>query len=224
MSRIAWSWLFALAGTAGLLAAQAPAAGPTIVPVEREPQHRPAFENDVIAVLDVRFQPGYTSLFHTHSNDNVSVRVETGPTRTDTLEAAGTTQTAAVGRLVFNSASPPYTHRVANVGEALIHILDIEILAKTPTRTAIVSDELAGHEVVVENARVRLSRITLAPGTSLPAHTHPRGRLEVHLRGNVPGAFIWRPPGSFAWREPGSFTAAATAGPAGGEWVEIEVK
>jgi quercetin dioxygenase-like cupin family protein len=224
MIRIAWGCLILLAGAGAVAVAQVPAPGPTIVPVEREPQHRPAFENDVIAVLDVRFPPGYTSLFHTHSNDNVSVRIETGPTRTDTLEATGTPQTAVVGRLVFNSASPPYTHRVANVGETLIHILDIEVLAKTPTRTAIVSDELAGHEVVVENARVRLSRVTLAPGTSLPAHTHPRGRLEVHLRGNVPGAFIWRAPGSFAWREPGAFTAAATVGSAGGEWVEIEVK
>jgi hypothetical protein len=87
---------------------------PMVVPVEREPQHHPVFSNAVLAVLEVRFPPGYVSLFHTHSNDNVSVRLETGPTRTDTLDSAGVEQTAPVGRVVFNSASPPYTHRVAN--------------------------------------------------------------------------------------------------------------
>ena len=179
---------------------------PIVVPVEREPQHHAVFSNAVFAVLDVRFPPGYVTLFHTHSNDNVSVRLETGPTRTDTLESAGVEQTALVGRLVFNSASPPYTHRVANVGTTPIRILDIEVLARTATPRAAVPDDLVGHEVVVENDRVRLCRMTLADGRSLGAHTHPRGFLEVVVRG--PGA------GTFAWREPGSTAPAAPLLPA----------
>lgn len=193
------------------------AQSPIIVPVEREPQHREVFRNAVLAVLDVRFPPGYTSLFHTHSNDNISVRIETGPTRIDTLDAQGTEQTALVGRVVFNSATPPYTHRVANLGRTLVRILDIEILASKPTPTALVADELAGHEVLVDNARVRISRIVLDTNQHLPNHTHPRGWLTASVRG-FPG------PGEFFWQEAGSQARPIEGGPAGTERVEIEVK
>lgn len=215
----ATSWgaaaLAAFALAAVTVAAQNPAA-PEVVPVEQEPQHHPVFRNDVLAVIDVHFPPGYTSLFHRHSNDNVSVRIATAPTRTDTLTETGTPQTALVGRLVFNSATPPYVHRVANIGDTTIHILDIEVLAKGPTRRASAPDELTGHDVVVENDRVRLSRVVLAPGATLPEHRHPLGWLEVVVRGAEPG--------SYRWHEPGDLTSSLAAGTAGREIAEIEIK
>jgi len=194
-----------------------PDQAPVIVPVEREPQHRLVYENAALAVLDVQFPPGYVSLFHTHSNDNISVRINTGPTRIDTLEATGTEQTALVGRVVFNSASPAYTHRVANTGTTLIRILDIEILAKQPTPTTQAPDDMAGHEVIVDNPRVRISRIVLEPGDYLTDHTHPRGWLTAVVRG-------WPGPGEFTWQVGGSQARPIEAGPAGTERVEIEVK
>jgi quercetin dioxygenase-like cupin family protein len=187
-----------------------------VVPVEQEPQHRPVFRNEAVAVLDVRLPPGYVSLFHTHAHDNVSVRITTGPLRIDTLSGAGTPQTAAVGRVVFNSASPPYTHRVANVGTSLIHILDVEVLAEQPTPRAAVADDRGGHETIAENDRVRLSRIVVPPGGTLPAHTHPRGRLEVVVRGAAPGAYVWR--------DAGGASPAIEAGASPVELVEIEIK
>lgn len=205
-----------LVATGVAVVAQGAGRSPVVVPVEREPQHRPVYENPVLAVLDVRFPPGYVSQFHVHSNDNVSVRLETALARIDTLETTGVPQTAAIGRVVFNAATPPYTHRVANVGDALIRILDVEILTRQPTPTSAVADETTGHEVVVENGRVRLSRIVVAPGARLAAHTHPRGRLEVVVRGSTPGQFLWH--------EPGAPTRAVVAGPGGAEVVEIEVK
>jgi hypothetical protein len=203
----------ALGGAQPIGAQQPP---PVIVPVEREPQHRPVFQNDILAVLDVRFPPGYVSLFHTHSNDNVSVRIETGPTRIDTLTTTGDVQTAVLGRVVFNSATPPYTHRVANVGQTLVRILDIEILAKGPTQSAAALDDLAGHDVVVDNPRVRISRVVLAPGANLASHSHPQAWLEAVVRGPVPG--------SFEWRAPGTTVPRVEALPTGREFVEILVK
>jgi quercetin dioxygenase-like cupin family protein len=201
--------------TSASLRAQSPQR-PVIVPVNQEPQHRPVFANDVVAVLDVRFPPGYTTLFHTHANDNVSVRIETGPLRIDTLAATGAPQTAAVGRVVFNSATPPYTHRITNLGDTAVRIVDIEVLAKAPTRVADRRDDLAGHEIVADNARVRLSRIVVPAGQSLAAHGHPRGWLTVVVRGAEPG--------SFQWHEAGASTPALTAGASALEIVEIDVK
>jgi quercetin dioxygenase-like cupin family protein len=200
---------------ASLLAA--PVQSPDIVPVEREPHHRPVFANAVLAVLDVRFPPGVTSQFHTHSNDNISVRIDTGPTRIDMFQGASTEQNAAVGRVVFNSATPPYTHRVANLGQTPVRIIDVEILATRPTPTAFATDDLDGHEVIVDNARVRISRVVLQPTEHLTNHTHPRGWLTVMVRG-------WPGPGEFTWHEAGSLARPIEAGPSGTERVEIEVK
>jgi quercetin dioxygenase-like cupin family protein len=209
-----------MSGAAGLMALSAAvvlsAQAPVIVPVEREPQHHPVFRNDIVSVLDVRLPPGYASRFHTHAHDNVSVRIATGPLRIDTLTARGTPQTAEVGRVAFNAASPPYTHRVVNVGSAPIHILDIEVLATTPTPVAGVTDDLARHEGVIDNDRVRAMRIVLPPGATMAAHTHRRGWLEVEVRGPSPGTYRWYPAGE---------TRPAVAAPAGGlELVEVEVK
>jgi hypothetical protein len=202
-----------LAALFSVVSAQAPPA----VPVEREPQHKEVFRNAVLAVLDVRFPPGYTSLFHTHSNDNVSVRIETGPTRTDVLGGDSTETTALVGRVVFNSATPPYTHRVANLGKTLIRILDIEILAAAPTATTLAPDDLAGHDVIVDNPRVRISRIVREMGEHLTVHTHPRGWLTATVRG-------WPAPGEFSWHQAGSQARPIEGGPTGTELVEIEIK
>lgn len=186
------------------------------VRVDQEPMHREVFSNGVVAVLDVRFPPGYTSLFHTHSNDNVSVRIETGPTRTDMADGSSTSQTAPVGRLVFNSATPPYTHRLANLGGSTVRIVDVEILATAPTPVASQIDDLIGHEVVVENARVRLSRVVVPPGGRVLPHTHARGRLQVVVRGADPGSFVWV--------TAGAASPVFDVGPGGGEYAEVEIK
>jgi quercetin dioxygenase-like cupin family protein len=204
-----------IARTSAHLHAQSPQT-PVIVPVNQEPHHRPVFSNDELAVLDVRFPPGYTTLFHTHANDNVSVRIETGPLRIDTLTDTGEPQTAPVGRVVFNAATPPYTHRITNLGDTTVRIVDIEVLAKAPTRVADTPDDLAGHDIVVDNARVRLSRVVVPAGQSLPSHGHRRGWLSVVVRGAEPG--------SFQWHEAGSQVSALTAGSSALEVVEIDVK
>lgn len=212
-SRIAIAAAAAVIAAAIGLCAQQPAA---VVPIELEPRHHEVFRNGVVAVLDVRIPAGDVSLFHTHAHDNVSVRILTGPTRLDTLSETGTPQTPAVGRVVFNSATPPYTHRVANVGTSPLRIVDVEILSTAPARAVDRADDLAGHEAVIDNARVRATRVTLDAGATMPAHGHPRGWLTVEVRGQAPGAFVWH--------DAGSTEPPVTAGPEGLERVEIEIK
>ena len=172
------------------------AAVQTVVPVENEPQHHLAFENALIKVLSVAFPPGYVSLFHQHSLHNVSVRIVTGATRTDLLDAEGTLQVAPVGRVLFNSASPPYTHRVANLSTTTIRIVDVELLGAKSSPDERAPDNLAGHAIVIENEHVRATRIQLSAGASLAAHTHPRGWLEIVVTGRDPGHFSWHNGGS----------------------------
>jgi hypothetical protein len=45
------------------------------IPVDQEPHRRVLLENQYARVLDVQIPPGESSLFHTHSYDNPSVRI-----------------------------------------------------------------------------------------------------------------------------------------------------
>ena len=201
--------------TSGPLTAQAPGAS-SPVPVEREPQHKPVFENVAVRLLDVVLPPGYVSLFHVHSNDNVSVRLATGPTRVDLPEANGEPTVPPVGRVVFNAAMPPYTHRVVNVGTTPIRILDVEILAPQPVpviEAPPASATAPHHAVIVDNPRVTIQRVVLGAGENLGAHLHTRPWLEVVVSGPRAGEYHWRTAGALV---------PAVAGPA--EIVEIEVR
>jgi quercetin dioxygenase-like cupin family protein len=181
------------------------------VSVELEPQHRLALVNDYVRVLDVIFPPGYTTLFHTHSLDNVSVRFTAGTSRTDRPDARGTPAPVIPGTVAFNGASPPYTHRIQNTGTTTIHILDVQLVKGTAAASA--ADALASHEIVIENGRVRVSRVKLAAGGVLPAHSHPHGWVETVVAGAGAGSFRWRNAGA---------AVPALNGPV--EVVEIEPK
>jgi quercetin dioxygenase-like cupin family protein len=182
------------------------------VSVEQEPQHHLVLVNDYVRVLDVVFPPGYTTLFHTHALDNVSVRLTGGISRTDRLDAQGTPAPVIPGSVAFNSASPPYTHRIENTGATAIHIHDIQLVKATPPAT--VPDDLDGHEIVIDNDRVRVSRIKLSAGKVLSAHSHPRGWVESVVSGLNPGALTWRGPGQ----------TTALGGPAATEIIEVQPK
>ncbi len=166
----------------------------TVVPVEREPQHHPVFRNAYVNVLDVDLPPGYVSLFHTHARDNVSVRMQMGTVRVDQLGANGIPQLDVAGRVAYSAGTPPYTHRVVNIGNTSLRILDVEILAGTPGAPS-AAEDLSGHEVVIDNPRVLARRIKLGAGASLPAHTHAHGWLEIVVSGADAGTFRWHDPG-----------------------------
>jgi hypothetical protein len=94
----------------------------------------------------------------------------------------------------------------------VIHIHDIQLVKGTPSSQA--ADEIAGHEIVIENDRVRVSRVKLAAGARLPAHTHPRGWVETVVVGISQGSLQWRDAG----------LAPALGGPVPTEIVEVEPK
>ena len=168
----------------------------SVVPVEKEPHHRVAFENTWVRVLDVGFPAGVASLFHRHALNNVAIRIVGGTTRADPVGGEGRPQLVPTGRVVYYSASPPYEHRVVNVGPSAVRILDVELFGATSAADSSVDDDLARHVVEVENEHVRVTRVQLGPGESLAAHTHRRGWLAVVVAGRKPGEFAWHLPGS----------------------------
>src|SRR5262245_20139764 len=53
------------------------------VPIDREPRHRLALENEFVRVLDVRIPPGDTTLYHHHQRDSVYVAISGGKVATE---------------------------------------------------------------------------------------------------------------------------------------------
>ena len=98
------------------------------VPVEEEPHHHVRFENQYVRVLDVVLKPGETTLFHRHSLDNVAVQLSDATIRRQFPGGDWSTSPAKDGSVGFTAGTRiPYVHRLANVGNTVFHVMDIEI-------------------------------------------------------------------------------------------------
>lgn len=100
------------------------------VPVEMEPHHHVVLQNQYARVLDVFFPVGDPALFHTHSNDNVSVALSGDKTHAQVWGSSnwGEPNPVIAGEVGFRKAAGhPYTHRVGSAGEKPFHVIDVEI-------------------------------------------------------------------------------------------------
>ena len=148
------------------------------VPVEKEPQHQVKFENQYVRVLDVTFPPGYTTLFHTHSNDNVAIVIKGGKRRTERVGEQPNDGISQTGNANFAKAS--YTHRITNTGETTLRFIDVEILASSGLPEMPRSlDKVNGQQLILENERVRIYRIKIEPGQATKLFTYDLPSLTV---------------------------------------------
>ena len=160
-----------------------PVQAPDAVPVDQEPQHKVVFKNDFVRVLDATLPPGYVTLNHRHDVDNVSVMMSNGR---DGAESA-----RGIGRAGF--ARGGYSHSVTNSGSKVMRFIVVEVLK--PERLNAPAVDLPKHTLETENDRVRIYRVKIAPGESLPTHIHASGWLEVVVNGAKPGTPTWHPSG-----------------------------
>jgi len=167
-------------------AAQQSRIDPGAVPVDKEPNHHLVFVNDFVRVVDARLPPGYKSLSHTHGQDNVAITISPGRGDAESL--------ARIGRAGFSKGG--YSHTVTNSGSIELRFIDVEIL-KGDKSGAAPFPGVPGHELESENDRVRIYRIKLVPGESLPLHRHTGGWLAVTVAGGDG-------PGSYRWHEGGT--------------------
>jgi hypothetical protein len=188
-----------------LAAQQARTFDPNAVPVDKEPQHHLVFANDFVHVVDARLPPGYKSLNHTHSLDNVAVTISPGSNDAQAV--------ARIGRAGFSKGG--YSHTVTNSGSIELRFIDVELVKADSPGAAAFPDQ-PQHKLETENERVRVYRIKLAPGESLSAHQHSSGSLAVIISGGTG-------PGSFQWYAANT-SNPLTAGPSGLEIVELEPK
>jgi hypothetical protein len=173
-----------LAATAAaplLFCAIAHAQDDTVVQLKDDPYRRVVFENAVVRVWEVKVPVGESTPFHEHKNDQVSVRINTTVltnvpkgglfsfTRDYSLES---------GSVAFAEyTASPYVHKITPNGNAH-HVVEAELLSPPPSgdrRAAVV--ERPGVSTVLDNHRLRATRVRLEPGKS--ADVAPYGNTFI---------------------------------------------
>jgi len=202
------------------------------VEISGEPRHHPKFENEFVRIWDVTVPAGDATLWHAHRNDNVVVTLGGASLRIETAGAAPTEVVWKFGDVRFGKAT--YVHRAMNVGTTPFHNLTIELLKSPPgPQSQSPQTGQTSRQPVLENERVRVYRLSLAPGESTEVHTHhlaglaisiTSGEVEVATKGADKTEQLKLGVGDVRWR-PGAVThSIKNVGKTRFEAVDIELK
>jgi hypothetical protein len=226
-----WPVLAAAVAFGPLAAAQNGA--PATVPVEGTSYHVPVFSNDFVTVLNVFIPPQRESGYHRHSLDSVGVLISDTP-RTGQVLGAEATPTAQRGNGSANFthyAREPVVHNVAITGDVPFHNIVVELLAAEPHGFT-VGARGAGYTQVLDNERVRVWRLALAPGETAAAISQVGPGVRVVIEGGElaelePGKAERRKAphrGEFYWQEAGMTRAVRNIGTTRIDLIELEIK
>ena len=188
-------WLAPLAG-----AADEP------IPIELEPRHQLKFENAHVRFFDVELEPGYESRYHWHRSDGVFVNISSSPTIAQDLDKEPVRRAErAIGETYFiDYYAKPKAHRVSNPGNTPYRVIDTEILSGCGTADAVA--EGPNQTLLIDNARVFVTRIILHPGESTELYA-PCGMLvsvsggSVALESPAGSERVDLQPAGFNWRQ-----------------------
>jgi pimeloyl-ACP methyl ester carboxylesterase len=199
------------------------------VPLEREAKHHLVLANDRVRVFDVTVPPGDSTLYHVHANGYVYVTFGAAALEAQALGAAAAPLSLADGEVRFTKG--PITHRVVNPSSTAFQNLTIEVVKPAGAAPLMLAPSPAGQPVL-ENDRVRVERIVLAPGQSTGRHELRGPWLDVVVRtgaatvGDGSGATkrVFFPRGGYTWHDGAAARAIANVGRDTLELIQIEWK
>ena len=199
------------------------------IPIEQEPRHRLVFANEHVRFFDVELEPGYQSLYHWHRADGVFVNIAAAPTIAQDLGKQPVQRgERAIGETYFiDYGAKPKAHRVTNAGNSPYHVVDAEILRGCDA--AGTSGQGPNQSLLIDNARVFVTRVTLPPGASTELYA-PCGILVAvsagSLRMETPAGT--RPldlrPAGFEWRQQAQSVKLVNTGASVFHGVDIRLK
>jgi hypothetical protein len=170
----------------GLGPAQASELNEPVVSIDQEPSHRMVLSNDVLRIFDVAIEPGTHSLFHRHDLDSVLVCLDGANVPSEEPGQPIVVRPAIPSDQTYYRAyaKTPLVHRIHNISPHRFRILDIEILSQPTKEGELALAQL--HEPgivtnVLENDRVRVSKISLGPEEKLDKITFNGPHLFVFM-------------------------------------------
>jgi hypothetical protein len=136
---------------------------------EQEPLHRQVLNTGFVLARDVQVLPGSGTLYHLHDHDSVMVALDSGdvPQEIPAEQTPGH-RVIAGGSIYYKGyASKHYIHKINNVGDTPFRIIEILLLKD---RQGLTLEKLGdGWTSVIDNDRVRVSKVTVQPGATLAA-------------------------------------------------------
>lgn len=204
------------------------------VPIEKEPMHRLKFDNEFVRFFDVLIPAGKSSLIHTHLYDGLSIRLSDSRV-TEKFVAGGEDVVTEIkyGEARFGARNAPMSHQVLTTSKNDFRNIFIEILpSKGPASAAGVAPLTDQHVVLIDNERIRVSRLVLKPGESSKPHTHPMKGLGIMLydaKIEISGPtgsprVIESKAGDFAWQASGTTHVIRNIGTKVFEAIDVEIK
>jgi uncharacterized cupin superfamily protein len=202
------------------------------LPIEKEPMHRLKLENEFVRVFDVLIPAGKSSLFHKHIFDGVGVRVSDAEMSEEFSDGVTKVFTATWGTASFG-LGPAFTHKVINLGKTDFRNIYVELLKREGGEKNVETPALTeAHVVLVNNARVRVSKLILKPGESSKPHTHPfnglgiaihDSKIEISSPGLAP-RIVESKTGDVVWQKAGTAHTIKNVGETVFESIDIEIK
>ncbi len=124
---------------------------PKIIPVHKEPRHQPVLKSTNGRVLDIRFPPGDTCLFHEHANNYCYVMLKGGKlaTQDQGKEFNSFTLPDAYTGGEFDIPVVSKIHRIVNLEKDTMRFMAVENLR--PTTHAIFKYQDHPFQTLVEN-------------------------------------------------------------------------
>lgn len=228
--------LAAVVACGAVLLAPAPSsaqAAADVVPVSAEPQHKIRFDNGRVRFYEVLLPPGSGTLMHEHRADSFSVVIRDAQMSIEPRGKFAMSFPAPAGVVSFAPATNgPYAHRIVASGSTAVHVVAMELLLAKPGGPP--NDgrrDGARFSTVLENARGRAYRYTLAPGESTGTFGRAassaivavsEGRISELREGQ--DSRLWDfEPGDCRWIETGEKLSVKNEGAKPVELVEIEV-
>lgn len=239
--------MFTLARLGGIAAAAAislachgadtgsPSTGTAVQPVEidAEPLHSIRLVNSVVRVYEAVISPGTETLFHTHRFSGVGIDMTATRIYVEKVGAPPNYETIKAGDIFPVNVSTPYVHRVGTVGDVAYRVIVAELI-QPPSASAVASTvaDTSAYKLELENERVRVFRLVLRPGETVPPHTMAASTLSVTISGgqiwiSSPGAaarFASLAPGAFEWNSDSAIISVKNIGSSTYESVHFEWK
>jgi len=137
---------------------------PKIIPVHKEPRHRPVLKSSAGRILDIRFPPGDTCLLHEHQNNYCYIMLKGGKLATQDQGKGFNSFTLPDAYLggEFDIPIEPKIHRIVNLEKDTMRFMAVENLR--PATHAIFKYQDHPFQTLMENNKTfRVVKIEIPP-------------------------------------------------------------
>jgi len=138
-----------------------------VLAIDQEPNHHLILTSDSIRVFEAKLPPKAASFWHLHEKDSVLLCLDGANVPSEELGKEFVQRPPIVSGMIYYKpyAKNPFIHRIRNMSETAFRMLDIEIL-KSPTPAISLAPASKFLTIVIDNERVRVSKIELKVGES----------------------------------------------------------